>query len=35
MEEFIKYYDVADYEQAFEDTKSGKVIKAVLRWSSI
>ncbi|KAL2167286.1 hypothetical protein VTG60DRAFT_1445 [Thermothelomyces hinnuleus] len=33
MEEFISYYDFKDYEKAIEDTHSGKVIKAVLRWS--
>lgn len=33
MEEFIQYYDYKDYEQAIEDTKSGKAIKAVLKWS--
>lgn len=35
MEEFIKFYDVKEYEQAIEDSKSGKVIKAVLKWDSI
>lgn len=33
MEEFIQYYDFKDYERAIEDTRSGKVIKAVLKWS--
>jgi aryl-alcohol dehydrogenase len=32
MEEFVKYYDVEDYEQAIADAHSGKAIKAVLRW---
>lgn len=32
MEEFIRYYDFEDHEKAIEDTHSGKVIKAVLRW---
>lgn len=35
MEEFIKFYDVKEYAQAIEDSKSGKVIKAVLKWDSI
>ncbi|KAM7194633.1 putative alcohol dehydrogenase [Naviculisporaceae sp. PSN 640] len=35
MEEFIKFYDVKEYETAIEDSKSGKVIKAVLKWDSI
>ncbi|KAK4209440.1 putative alcohol dehydrogenase [Rhypophila decipiens] len=35
MEEFIQFYDVKEYEQAIEDSKSGKVIKAVLKWDSI
>jgi hypothetical protein len=33
MDEFIQYYDFQDHEQAIKDTKSGKVIKAVLKWS--
>jgi Zn-dependent alcohol dehydrogenase len=32
MQEFIQYYDFEDYKKAIEDTHSGKVIKAVLRW---
>ncbi|KAL2256390.1 hypothetical protein VTK26DRAFT_1749, partial [Humicola hyalothermophila] len=32
MDEFIRYYDFRDYQQAVEDTLSGKVIKAVLKW---
>ncbi|KAM7182997.1 putative alcohol dehydrogenase [Rhypophila sp. PSN 637] len=35
MEQFIQFYDVKEYEQAIEDSKSGKVIKAVLKWDSI
>ncbi|KAM7215054.1 putative alcohol dehydrogenase [Rhypophila decipiens] len=35
MEEFVQFYDVKEYEQAIEDSKSGKVIKAVLKWDSI
>ncbi|KAK3693361.1 chaperonin 10-like protein [Podospora appendiculata] len=35
MEEFITYYDVKDFAKAIEDTKKGRVIKAVLRWGSI
>jgi Zn-dependent alcohol dehydrogenases, class III len=33
MDEFIAYYDFKDYEKAIEDMKSGKVIKAVLKWA--
>lgn len=33
LEEFITYYDIADYEKAIHDSKTGKAIKAVLRWS--
>ncbi|KAL2192655.1 chaperonin 10-like protein [Corynascus similis CBS 632.67] len=33
MDEIISYYDFEDYEKAIEDTHSGKVIKAVLKWS--
>ncbi|KAL2133002.1 hypothetical protein VTI74DRAFT_3040 [Chaetomium olivicolor] len=33
MEEFIRYYDFKDYEQAIQDTHSGNVIKAVLKWT--
>ncbi|KAH6651346.1 chaperonin 10-like protein [Chaetomium tenue] len=32
LEEFVRYYDFEDHEKAIEDTHSGKVIKAVLRW---
>jgi len=35
MERFIEYYDVKDFERAIADTKSGKVIKPVLKWDSI
>ncbi|KAK3986039.1 putative alcohol dehydrogenase [Cladorrhinum sp. PSN332] len=32
LDRFIKYYDFTDYEQAIEDSKTGKAIKAVLKW---
>jgi Zn-dependent alcohol dehydrogenase len=32
LEEIVKYYDIEDFNSAFEDIKSGKTIKAVLRW---
>jgi len=35
MERFIEYYDVKDFERAIADAKSGKVIKPVLKWTSI
>ncbi len=33
LEEIVSYYDVKDHEKAFEDSRSGKAIKAVLCWS--
>ena len=33
LDAIVSYYDVKDFEQAFEDSKSGKAIKAVLRWT--
>ncbi|ROT34503.1 GroES-like protein [Sodiomyces alkalinus F11] len=32
LEELITFYDVKDYEKAIEDSKSGKALKAVLKW---
>jgi Zn-dependent alcohol dehydrogenase len=32
LDRFVRYYDMKDYKQAIEDSKSGKTIKAVLRW---
>ncbi|KAK3392725.1 chaperonin 10-like protein [Podospora didyma] len=32
MDRFISYYDMKDYATAIEDTKTGKAIKAVLKW---
>ncbi|KIW59845.1 hypothetical protein PV05_00111 [Exophiala xenobiotica] len=32
LEDIVSYYDVKDYAQAFEDARSGKVVKAVLKW---
>ncbi|KAF5604283.1 alcohol dehydrogenase [Fusarium pseudocircinatum] len=34
IEKLITYYDVKDFEQAISDTKSGKALKAVLKWTS-
>lgn len=33
LEEIVSYYNAQDFAQAFEDSRSGKVIKAVLKWS--
>ena len=33
LEKIVSYYDAKDFERAFEESKSGKAIKAVLRWS--
>ena len=33
LEEIVSYYDVEDFERAFEDARSGRAVKAVLRWS--
>lgn len=33
LEEIVSYYDVKDHAKAFEDSRSGKAIKAVLCWS--
>jgi Zn-dependent alcohol dehydrogenase len=33
LEDIVSYYDVKDYAQAFEDARSGKVVKAVLKWT--
>ncbi|KXX81036.1 Aryl-alcohol dehydrogenase [Madurella mycetomatis] len=32
MDQFIEYYDFKDYEKAIEDSKTGRAIKAVLKW---
>jgi Zn-dependent alcohol dehydrogenase len=34
IEHLITYYDVEDFQQAINDTKSGKALKAVLKWNS-
>ncbi|KAK5264951.1 hypothetical protein LTR96_009750 [Exophiala xenobiotica] len=33
LEDIVSYYEVKDYAQAFEDARSGKVVKAVLKWT--
>lgn len=33
VEEVITFYDMKDHEKAIADTKTGKTLKAVLRWS--
>lgn len=33
LEEIVSYYDVKDHLKAFEDSRTGKAIKAVLCWS--
>ena len=33
LEQIVSYYYAKDFVQAFEDSRSGKVIKAVLKWS--
>jgi Zn-dependent alcohol dehydrogenase len=33
LEKLVTVYDVKDFEQAIQDSKSGKALKAVLRWS--
>ena len=33
LEKIVTYYDAQDFAQAFEDSRSGKVVKAVLKWS--
>ncbi|KAI3571538.1 alcohol dehydrogenase [Fusarium oxysporum f. sp. albedinis] len=33
IENLITYYDVKEFEQAISDTKSGKALKAVLKWT--
>lgn len=33
LERLTTVYDVKDFQRAIEDTKSGKSVKAVLRWS--
>ncbi|KAH6994701.1 alcohol dehydrogenase [Fusarium venenatum] len=34
IDDLITYYDVKDFEKAISDTKSGKALKAVLKWTS-
>ncbi|EXJ58338.1 hypothetical protein A1O7_05763 [Cladophialophora yegresii CBS 114405] len=33
LEEIVSYYDAKDYARAFEDSRSGRAIKAVLCWT--
>jgi Zn-dependent alcohol dehydrogenase len=33
LDEIVSYYDAKDYEKAFEDSRSGRAIKAVLCWT--
>ena len=33
LQEIVSYYDIKDHEKAFEDSRSGKAIKAVLCWT--
>lgn len=33
MDQFIEYYNFRDYEKAIEDSKTGRTIKAVLKWA--
>ncbi len=33
LQDIVSFYDAEDFAQAFEDSKSGKVVKAVLKWS--
>ena len=33
LEKIITTYEVKDFEKAFNDTKEGKAVKAVLCWS--
>ena len=32
LEELVTYYDMTDFERAMKDSKSGKTLKAVLKW---
>lgn len=32
LEDLVKVYDVTDFEKALEDSKSGRTLKAVLKW---
>ena len=32
LEELVAFYDMKDFEQALEDSKTGKTLKAVLKW---
>ena len=33
LEGMITHYNVRDFEQAFEDIKSGRTVKAILQWN--
>lgn len=35
LEKMVSYYDVKDHQRAFDDVKSGKVVKAVISWDSL
>lgn len=32
LEELVTFYDMKEYEKAIEDSKTGKALKAVLKW---
>lgn len=34
IEQLIAHYDVEKFQEAIDDTKSGKALKAVLNWNS-
>ncbi|KAH7113632.1 alcohol dehydrogenase [Dactylonectria macrodidyma] len=33
IEEIVRFYNITEYEQAIKDTKEGRTLKAVLRWT--
>lgn len=33
IEELVTFYPVKDFAQAIKDTKEGKALKAILRWT--
>ena len=32
LEELVTFYDMTDFDKAIEDAKTGKTLKAVLKW---
>lgn len=32
LEELVSFYDMTDFERALGDSKSGRALKAVLKW---